>query len=180
MIAWTVCLDVALLLTGRPGVGKTTAVRTAARRLEDVRLTGFYTEEIRAGGARRGFRLVTFKGEHAIIAHVDLPSPRVSKYGVDVATIDRFAEALESVDDRAAVYLIDEIGKMECLSSTFVEAVRRLIETGRPVVATVAQRGGGFIEEVKRRPDVEVWTVTQATRDGLSDRIVAWIRRAVA
>jgi nucleoside-triphosphatase len=173
-----VCLAVALFLTGQPGVGKTTALRTAARTLGDSRLAGFYTEEMRAGRERRGFRLVTFAGETAIIAHVDLPAPRVGKYGVDVAAIDRFAAALGR--SSAAVHLIDEIGKMECLSAAFVDAMRRLIDSGEPLVATVAQRGGGFIEEVKRRRDVEIWTVTHATRDALPDRIVAWIRRAIA
>ncbi|MBI2218916.1 MAG: hypothetical protein HYU51_16645 [Candidatus Rokubacteria bacterium] len=48
---------------------------------------------------------------------------------------------------------VDEIGKMECLSRAFVEAVRALLDTAMPVVATVAARGGGFIEEVKRRRD---------------------------
>jgi nucleoside-triphosphatase len=65
---------------------------------------------------------------------------------------------------------------MECLSAAFVEATTRILESGRPLVATVAQRGGGFIEQVKRRRDVDVWTVTQATRDTLPNRIVAWIR----
>ncbi len=105
----------ALLLTGRPGIGKTTVLRAAARQLAGFHLVGFYTEEIREGRDRRGFRLVTFRGEQAIIAHVDFPSPRVSKYGVDVATIDRFAATLRDSGDRSAVYLIDEIGKMECL-----------------------------------------------------------------
>jgi nucleoside-triphosphatase len=172
-----VCLAVALLLTGRPGVGKTTALRAAAQRLGGFRLAGFYTEEIRAGRERQGFRLVTFTDETAIIAHVDLPAPRVSKYGVDVATIDQFAAALGSPRDRSAVHLIDEIGKMECLSAAFVGAMRRLIAEGGPLVATIAQRGGGFIEEVKRRRDVEIWTVTEPTRDALPDRIVAWIER---
>lgn len=170
----------ALLLTGRPGVGKTTALRAASQKLRGFRLAGFYTEEIREGRERRGFRLVTFAGEMAIIAHVDLPAPRVSKYGVDVATIDRFAAALGSPHDRSAVHLIDEIGKMECLSAAFVDVMRRLIASGQPLVATVAQRGGGFIEEVKRRRDVEVWTVTEATRDSLPDRIFAWVQRAAA
>jgi nucleoside-triphosphatase len=169
----------ALLVTGRPGVGKTTVVRAAARKLGGSRLAGFYTEEIRAGRERRGFRLVTFSGETAIMAHVDLPPPRVGKYGVDVATIDRFVAALADFDEPSAIYLIDEIGKMECLSAIFVDATRRLLESGRPFVATVAQHGGGFIEEVKRRRDVEVWTVTTPTRDALPDRIVAWIQRAV-
>jgi nucleoside-triphosphatase len=170
----------ALLLTGRPGVGKTTALRAAGQRLGGFRLAGFYTEEIRSGRERRGFRLVTYAGETAIIAHVDLPAPRVSKYGVDVPAIDRFAAALAKARDRPDVYLIDEIGKMECLSAAFVAGMKRLIAAGRPLVATVAQRGGGFIEEVKDRRDVEIWTVTETTRDALPDRIVAWIQSAAA
>jgi nucleoside-triphosphatase len=171
---------VALLLTGRPGAGKTTVLRTAARKLTGFHRVGFYTEEIRVGRERRGFRLITFDGEEATIAHVDLPPPRVGKYGVDVAGIDRFAATLRDPHDRAAIFLIDEIGKMECLSAAFVEATRRLVDSGQPLVATVAQQGGGFIEEVKRGRDVELWTVTQATRDTLPDRIVAWIQHDAA
>ena len=162
-----------------PGVGKTTALRAAARKLGAFGLVGFYTEEIRVGRVREGFRLVTFAGEEAIIAHVDLPPPRVSKYGVDVATIDRFAATLHERRTRSAIHLIDEIGKMECLSAAFVEAMRRLLQSGRPLVAAVAQRGGGFIQEVKRRRDVEVWNVTHATRDAMPDRIVAWVHAAL-
>jgi nucleoside-triphosphatase len=169
---------VALLLTGRPGVGKTTVLRAAAEKLRDHSLAGFYTEEIRSGRDRRGFRLVSFGGGEAIIAHVDLPPPRVSKYGVDVATIDRFAATLWNPRDRSAIYLIDEIGKMECLSAAFVVATRRLVDSGRPLVATIAARGGGFIDEVKRRRDVEMWTVTPANRDALPVQVVEWIRRA--
>ena len=47
-----------LLLTGVPGIGKTTVIRRAADRLKGRRLGGFYTEEIREQGDRRGFRLV--------------------------------------------------------------------------------------------------------------------------
>lgn len=167
----------ALLLTGPPGVGKTTALRAAARKLVGVRLVGFYTEEIRERGERRGFRLVSFDDEQAIIAHIDFPPPRISKYGVDVATIDRFAAALNAMPGDSALYLIDEIGKMECLSRAFVDATRRLLDGRSRVVATVAQRGGGFIEEIKRRSDVEVWNVTRSGRDTMPDQIVAWIER---
>src|SRR5262249_46836411 len=74
-----------------------------------------------------------------------------------------------------AVYLVDEIGKMECLSSAFVEAVMRLLDSGRPLIATVAQRGAGFIADVKRHPDAELWQGMRETRDGLPARLVRWL-----
>ncbi len=46
-----------LLITGPPGVGKTTVIRSLAERLKDRRLGGFYTAELREGRERRGFRL---------------------------------------------------------------------------------------------------------------------------
>jgi nucleoside-triphosphatase len=168
-----------LLLTGPPGIGKTTVLREAARKLTGFHVVGFYTEEIRVGRERRGFRIRAFTGEDAIIAHVNLPPPRVSKYGVDVAMIDRFAATLTDPGNGATIYLIDEIGKMECLSSVFVDAVTQLMDDGALFVATVAQRGGGLIEAVKRRGDVETWTVTTKTRDILASRIVAWIHGAI-
>jgi nucleoside-triphosphatase len=66
---------------------------------------------------------------------------------------------------------------MECLSPSFVAAMRTLLDGRAPVVATIAQRGGGFIAEVKRRPDAELRTLTRATRDALPDAIVEWLAR---
>ena len=82
-----------LLLTGPPGVGKTTALRRVCDALAIKPLCGFYTEEVRAGGVRQGFRLVTFDGEERTIADVRRPgAPRVGKYGVDMAAIVRSEE----------------------------------------------------------------------------------------
>jgi nucleoside-triphosphatase len=164
-----------LLITGRPGIGKTTVIRRVADQLEGSRLSGFYTEEIREGGERRGFRLVGFDGTTRMIAHVDFPKSHcVGKYGVDVDAIGEAAALLRS-DSTAYVCLVDEIGKMECLSEDFVAAMRVLISGCTPVVATVGARGGGFIAEVKRRPECELWEVTSANRDELPSRIRAWI-----
>jgi nucleoside-triphosphatase THEP1 len=62
-----------LLLTGVPGIGKTTIIRRIADRLKNRRIGGFYTEEIREDGDRRGFRLVGFDGTKRVIGHVDFP-----------------------------------------------------------------------------------------------------------
>lgn len=164
-----------LLMTGRPGVGKTTVVRRVADRLGPAGLRGFYTEEIREAGERRGFRLVGFNGTSRVIADVDFAKRhRVGKYGVDVDALSEAAAALLP-DSGARIYLIDEIGKMECLSARLVAAMRGLLAGGVPVVATVGARGGGFIAEVKGRPGCELWEVTHANRDGLPTRVLAWL-----
>lgn len=165
-----------LLLTGIPGIGKTTVIRRVAERLAGQRLGGFYTEEMRVGGERRGFRLLGFDGSDRVLAHVDLrDGPRVSRYGVDVAALDAVADTLLAPHPGVAVYLVDEIGRMECLSPRFVEAVRRLLDTHAVVIATVAIKGGGFIAEVKGRSDVVVWEVTHSNRNAMPERILAWL-----
>jgi nucleoside-triphosphatase len=180
-----------LLLTGRPGIGKTTALAAAARRLVELdpadlglddlgasglRPGGFVTEEVRRGGVRVGFALVDFGGQRQVMAHRDLvSSSRVGRYGVDVEKIDYVSDLALSARAPVPCYLVDEIGKMECFSRRFVAAVSRLLDDPRPVVATVALGGSGLIAEVKRRADVELWEVTEASRSALPGQILAWL-----
>lgn len=161
-----------------PGIGKTTVIRRVADALgeDGRRLRGFVTEEIRKGRERMGFRIETIDGETAVLAHVSIRSEhRVSRYGVDVAALDRIVVKALALSPRVDVYLVDEIGRMECLSVKFVEAVEKLFHERRPVVATVALRGGGFIERAKRLPGVELRTITRSNRDEMPTRVLEWI-----
>jgi nucleoside-triphosphatase len=165
-----------LLMTGAPGVGKTTLVRQVATRLEGLRVAGFTTEEIRKDGRRLGFRVVPCGGPEAIMAHVDFRgAERVGRYGVDVAAIDAVAVATLGRDPDVDLYVVDEIGKMECLSERFVVSMRTLLDSDRRVLATIAQKGGGFIAEAKRHGDLELWEVTVRNRNLLAERILTWL-----
>jgi Cdc6-like AAA superfamily ATPase len=53
-----------LLITGLPGVGKTTLIRKLSEELKDLHPAGFYTQEIREEGVRKGFELISLDGEH--------------------------------------------------------------------------------------------------------------------
>jgi len=141
-----------ILLTGRPGCGKTTLLVRLAERLAPRRLAGFYTQEIREGGRRTGFGVRTF---------------RVDVEGFESVAVPELERPLEEVD----LFLVDEIGKMECFSRRFVEAMRRLLDASIPVVAAVAMKGGGFIAEARARPDVALFEVTRENRDDLPRRI---------
>jgi nucleoside-triphosphatase len=167
-----------LLLTGAPGIGKTTIIKNVAERFKGKRLGGFYTEEVREHGERRGFRLVIFDGQARVIAHVDFPRAHcVGRYGVDVAALDEAVGPALVLDNAVAVYLVDEIGKMECLSVRFIVAMRALLKSPMTLVATVALKGSGFIAEVKQRKDSLLWEVTRENRDELPARILAWLDR---
>jgi nucleoside-triphosphatase len=102
---------------------------------------------------------------------VDFPKVhRIGKYGVDVEAIDRAGDRLGL--DPAEVYLVDEIGKMECLSDRFVSGMRALLAGPQPVVATIALHGGGFIEEVKQLKGVLIWEVAHANREKLPVQVL--------
>ena len=79
-----------ILLTGAPGIGKTTVIMQLAEQLADKRVGGFYTEEIRDKGQRQGFRIATFSGSSAVLAHVSFRSrQRVGRYKVDVCAFEQ-------------------------------------------------------------------------------------------
>jgi nucleoside-triphosphatase len=166
----------AILLTGRPGIGKTTVMRRLADLLAGRVIGGFYTGEIRVAGQRQGFGVSTLSGTTAVLAHTRIHSPHhVGRYGVDVEAFERtvLPELARAVD----VLLIDEIGKMECFSARFVQRVRELLNGAVPIVATVALSGSGFIAEAKRRPDVELLEVTVGNRDELPKQLAERVTR---
>jgi nucleoside-triphosphatase len=171
----------ALLLTGIPGIGKTTIIRKVAESLSGYDLAGFVTDEIRTERGREGFRLITFDGQEATMAHVDFRTRyRVGRYGVDVQTVDRLVKSALRLLPHAGIYLVDEIGKMECFSSAFVAGMRSALDSGRPVVASIARKGEGLVGEVKRRRDCVLWEVTHHNRNAMPERVLDWIKGTLA
>lgn len=162
-----------LLLTGRPGVGKTTVVRRVADEL-DGGVAGFYTEEIRDDEGRKGFRIVGLDGWRAVMAHVDRAGePRVSRYGVDVEVVEEAVARMPRPEGGdAPLFVVDEIGKMECLSERFVAWIRSILDSDARLLASVARRGGGLVAEVKEHPDAEVLEVSRRNRDRMPGRIL--------
>ena len=164
-----------LLLTGPPQCGKTTVVRRVAERYPG-RAAGFYTREVREGGRRVGFEIVTLDGQIAWLSHVDFPGPnRVGKYGVDLAGLHRVGLAAMEPAPGVELIVLDEVGKMECLSPRFVAAMEGLWSAPVPLLITVAEKGGGYIARIKGKPGARLITVTPANRDGLPDRILAML-----
>jgi nucleoside-triphosphatase len=161
------------LITGKPGVGKTTVVQKVIDRMGPVRIAGFFTTEIRPRRSRLGFQLQGLNGRRRTLAHVDLESPyRVGKYGVDTAGFEAFLETLDLLNPEVGLIVIDEIGKMELFSSRFRTLVSDALNSETPLLASVPLKGGVFIREIKQRSDVHLVEVTPGNRDHLPETIL--------
>ncbi len=158
-----------ILLTGSPGCGKTTAVMKIIANLNPNpnRIAGFYTQEIREGNTRKGFSWTRLDGPDGILAHTDIKGPfKVGKYGIDVIGFEKSVVPVLDIErSDADLFIIDEIGKMECFSKKFVTAIRLLFSSGKPFLATVAKKGKGLISEIKNHPDIKLFNLTTQNRD---------------
>ncbi len=139
---------------------------------------GFYTEEIRSGGKRQGFRLVTLDGQEAILAHINIHSPyRVSRYGVDIDSLDRVGvSALNQAVKEQRLVVIDEIGKMELFSTNFRKAVMQIINSGNKVLGTIMSSPNPWVDAIKHQPQVMLITVTRTNHHRVLEELSLWLR----
>lgn len=138
---------------------------------------GFFTSEIRQADVRKGFEFRGLTGEAGLLAHVNLATPyRVGRYKVDVKGFEAFLEAIPLLRPSAGLIVIDEIGKMECLSGLFRRLVREALDSDKAVLATIAQKGDAFIEKIKRREDVSLIKLVESCREAAAKEIIEEIR----
>lgn len=167
----------AYLLTGRPGVGKTTCVRAVLERVARP-AGGFVTEEIRERGTRVGFALRTLDGRRATLARVDRPgAPRVGKYSVDVAALDRIGvPAIRAAVSEGRLVVIDEIGKMEMASAAFCEAVEEALASPATVLGTILLASHPWADRIKAHRAVRIIALTPSNRDALPRELADRLR----
>jgi nucleoside-triphosphatase len=159
-----------VLLTGRPGCGKTTLIK---RLVDDLALPagGFYTEEIRQCRERVGFKIVTLEGEEAVLAHVGFnTTQRVGKYGLDLRVLESIgSEAICAAMRARRIVVIDEIGPMEIRSPVFCDVVNDALDS--PVVpgilGTISARSFPFTNAIKKRHDITLIEVRPNNREEL-------------
>ncbi len=165
-----------ILLTGRPGVGKSTAIKKIVSRLED-KAGGFYTREVRVAGKRSGFEIVTLDGQTECLAtkdpaitftdEVPFGKYRVNLNGIDAVAVPAIYRAME----QGQVIVIDEIGPMEIISERFCQVVLEILDSEAVVVGTIAQKANVFADKVRSHPRVMVRSVTMANRMQVAEQI---------
>lgn len=164
------------LVTGPPGVGKSTLVSRVVLKLKSsgVIVGGCTTSEVKERGARVGFRvrdLTTGRtGELASLSSKF--GPKVGRYRVNLT--DLAAVGAAGVDGAAAaseVIVIDEVGPMELVGPEFRRAVQKAMGSGRPLLAVVHERLEDDILSQLRASAEEIFELTTENREEAVDRV---------
>jgi nucleoside-triphosphatase len=167
-----------ILITGKPGTGKTTALLRTVQGFKDLGYSvgGMVSREVRSSGIRVGFEVWDLnRGRKGWLAHVNQGhGPRVGKYRVDLGDLDDIGvNALSNALEVADVIVIDEIGPMELYSKRFKEMVKRVVEGRKLLIGTVHwNMRNQLIHEMKSRGDTEVFTLTYENREELPRKII--------
>ena len=132
-----------IVLTGAPGVGKTTAVIRVARALKErgVKVGGIVSRELRINNMRVGFEFIDLTtNDRNVLASITGNGPKVGKYFVNVAGCRFAAERLTNAVRNSDVIICDEIGPMELKSKEFIDSVKNLLEVDKKVIVVVHQK----------------------------------------
>lgn len=167
-----------ILLTGRPGIGKTTLINKSVRRIREtgIKIGGISTREIRSRNIRKGFMIRDVEsGREAIMASTDFgEGPKIGRYRIDIsALVDVGVTAIRTAIEEAEVVVIDEIGPMELLSPEMSKIILRAIDSTKPVLGVIHwKKRGRLIHAILSNPETKVIEVRHDNRDSLVPEIV--------
>lgn len=172
------------LVTGAPGIGKSTAVHSALSRLPHEHVYGFVSDEVRVDGARQGFSIATIRTRRSgTLAAPWIESPaRFGTYneqgeprlGVDLEFIEDavVTELRTAAEDPAAVLVLDELGPMQASSPGFRDAIDDLLGKRHAIGSIALAPDHVWLRRVREAPCVSLLVMTRDNRDCAVDQLI--------
>lgn len=164
-----------ILFTGKPRTGKTTLLKRIVKELPSC--GGFYTEEIIERGQRIGFKIKTVDGKEGILAKKGLVSQyKLGHYGINIHDLEKIGvKAIEEAQYTKEIIVIDEIGKMELFSEKFKASVLSAFDSGKRVLATLHMAKIGFLNTLRDRKDVILFTVNINNHEEIFNKVLSLV-----
>ena len=167
-----------ILLTGPPGIGKTTIF---SKIIDEIEKGGFHVGgmiccEIRKAKSRVGFELLDLSSKkRGLLAHINqLKGPRIGKYFVNLRDLENLGVAsILTAIKKADLIAIDEIGPMELLSLAFCNALIKSVESSKPLLSTVHYRlNAPLINKIKTNKDTIIFKLNTKNRESIHHEIL--------
>lgn len=97
----------------------------------------------------------------------------VGRYGVNINCLEeKGAEAILKGIEEKKIIIIDEIGKMEILSSRFRDLILRVLNSQNLLIATILYYHNYFCDKIKKRKDVILYEIKYSNRDNIKYEII--------
>lgn len=176
-----------IILTGYPGIGKTTSIIKINDylKLRGFKTGGFITIEERERGRRVGFKIIDLMSlSEDWLAHISFKNgPSIGKYRVNLEAMDKIGvNALERALDEADIIFIDEVGPMEMLSEKFRKTLSDVMRSEKPTVLTLHRSYvNRRVPELDTEHEVIIFQISVTNRDAIplvvSQEILRRIKR---
>ena len=157
-----------IIIKGPSGIGKTTLIKRLLKDLTPLLVRGFYKEPIIEYNILKGFRIITLDLKWQILAHNDIEGPdRINDTGVNVAGFEQLVLPHLSLFAGTELFIIDEIGRMECLSFKFCQQIKKIFDSNIPLIATVNNDQLSYIYDLVKPDDISIIPITKKNRNTL-------------
>lgn len=161
-----------LFLTGKKGIGKTTLQKKVLDKL-DVSIGGYTTQRLFEGYYRKYVAKSLYDNKEYPIIRVD------SRDDSKVWFHEVFEENLVPLLDKSLerdLIVLDELGCSENNIIKFTSKVFEILDSSKIVFGVLKEDNCEFINNIKKRKDVTLITVTEENRDYLLDEILSILK----
>ena len=161
-----------ILLTGKPGIGKSTALSRITDMLGRRRCAGLLAKEILKDGERIGFSSYGLKcKESVVLAHKEFHTGFfIEDFGVDPNALDKLCEKEYAAAEESQVrfMILDEIGRMQMMSQGFKRLLEKMAGSDRYLIATICLEDEiEYIREFKKREGVRLFVLDENSREDI-------------
>lgn len=174
-----------VLITGKPGVGKSTVVKQLLSSADSNATTGILSGEIRKHGKRQGFTIQAVGQAPGILASPDLQGePRFGtmlpdgkrRLGLSLVHLDEnVCPTIHAALPHVRLVVIDEIGPMQAESRVFRELVEHIIASPIQLVASIGMQAHPWLDKVRHDERFELLELTPRNRDLMADLLCTYI-----
>lgn len=169
-----------IMLTGKIGVGKTTLLyRLLSIIHHDKKIYGFCTEKSTAGdkhcdiGQVYIYPAASIKIKSQINCVAELTGNK--KFTVHTEIFETIGVQLLSDIPKGSIIIMDEIGFLESNAPKFSSKIKEIINDDYTVLGIIKPIKTPLLDYIRSSPNINMFTITQANRDIVFEKIKSQI-----
>jgi len=167
-----------VFIAGAPGIGKTRLIYRLYRDLSPLLIRGFHKEAIHENEVLKGYRISTFNFEELILAHVHIEGPELyGNFGLNLDGFKKIISTQLDISGHVELFLMDEVGPMECTSEEFRHKFIEILDSEIPVIASLASIDILGVLKIKNRKDISLLKMTHRNRDSMWKNVLVEISK---